>query len=1165
MADNGPNKKDADAIKSIMKQLQEEAKKADRTFQSLASRGSDLAGTMQRLGQDLGKSGDSLKQMASLSEQFFKSADKTQKAQSEITAQIKESYQYELALAQTAEQKLQAEMKYKAEVENANNAADALKAVTESQVKAQSDLVKLQVARNTGLRGEALNAAASYQLMLQQGTLTQEQYDDILQNLTEQQNITQELEDQVRMEEEIAAAILENRDNTEGWGKSLNKAYATSKAIANDPKAMGGLVLGQMISHGKEMVGVFDEMKGEGMAAGQALDATMKSFSLNSMMGLSDTKGALKGLNEQFGTTQGFSAEVIDDIGSIAHEMGISGQEAGNLVGQMMKMNGESAATAQATLEYTKELAVANGLNPGAVAKEMAQNMDKVALFTKGGSKEFAKIATEAKKIGIELSTAAKMSESLLDFESSVEKEMEASVLIGKQLNFDKARQLALQGKGLEAAKEMLKQVGGAAEFNKMNVVQQKALADSMGMSLEELQKQVNAQDAQKEAMGEMTEEERLAAEERAKQLEKIRAIASMTQKYGMFAMSIVQFISQGHLKEAAHWVKQKAQWVAEKAHMLWKKATGQNIAKEATDAAKKGTDAVKGGAAKGADKGKDLAGKAGKDAGKAADAGGKAGAGGGGIGKKLKDLAKGVKAFGDAKVILGGLVGLPATAVGLIAILPGLPGLAIIAAFGTPAGTGLTGLSKGVKKMGDTKVFMGALGLAAVGLGLVPMILGIPALAAIALFGLVAGIGLTGLAKGVKAMGDGKIFMGALGLAAVGIALIPAAFAFTLLTGVDAGALIGFAVALTVLSIAAALLGSIFGLVIMGALAIGVLGLAIIPATIAFQMLAEVPLDNIMQFALALGVLGLAAVAFGVALPLIFLGAIAMMFLGAAMGIFVPMMMLAVEALPAFEALTSFLTTFAEVGMPAAAAMFVTAGAFFVFGGALFFLGIAAWFGTPALIALGGAMFLLGLGVKFASEGLVKISEVLPELADGALGLGAAAGMMALASVGLVGLGLAGLVAFPGLVLASLGVGILSAAMMLFAAAVTLAMPGVELLIQLGSMGEMFAMIAESMWSMAAGIAAFATAGLLTLPTILGLIALSFVAPILTLLGDSINYDLEGPSSVQSAPETNEMQTLIEEVRNLRNAFMTPGVINMDGQKVGDVIGLAVTNTGVQ
>ena len=39
--------------------------------------------------------------------------------------------------------------------------------------------------------------------------------------------------------------------------------------------------------------------------------------------------------------------------------------------------------------------------------------------------------------------------------------------------------------------KEILKQVGGEAEFNKMNVIQRKALAESVGVNVEQLSRLV--------------------------------------------------------------------------------------------------------------------------------------------------------------------------------------------------------------------------------------------------------------------------------------------------------------------------------------------------------------------------------------------------------------------------------------------------------------------------------------------------------------------------------------------------------------------------------------------------------------------------------------------------------------------------------------------------
>ena len=83
------------------------------------------------------------------------------------------------------------------------------------------------------------------------------------------------------------------------------------------------------------------------------------------------------------------------------------------------------------------------------------------------------------------------IAESLLDFESSIEKQMEASVLLGRQLNLDRARQLALTGDQEGMLQEILKQVGGEAEFNRLNVLQRRALAESVGQSVEGLSRLV--------------------------------------------------------------------------------------------------------------------------------------------------------------------------------------------------------------------------------------------------------------------------------------------------------------------------------------------------------------------------------------------------------------------------------------------------------------------------------------------------------------------------------------------------------------------------------------------------------------------------------------------------------------------------------------------------
>ena len=82
---------------------------------------------------------------------------------------------------------------------------------------------------------------------------------------------------------------------------------------------------------------------------------------------------------------------------------------------------------------------------------------------------------------------AANAAKGLLQFEDSIENELSAELLTGKALNLERARGLALNGDSVGAAKEMLAQVGSAADFQNMNVIQQEAIAKAIGMSTDDL------------------------------------------------------------------------------------------------------------------------------------------------------------------------------------------------------------------------------------------------------------------------------------------------------------------------------------------------------------------------------------------------------------------------------------------------------------------------------------------------------------------------------------------------------------------------------------------------------------------------------------------------------------------------------------------------------
>ena len=125
--------------------------------------------------------------------------------------------------------------------------------------------------------------------------------------------------------------------------------------------------------------------------------------------------------------------------------------------------------TLEATNKISGQIRAQLGANPALIAESVAQ----------------------AKALGMELEEVASAGKALLDFESSISNELEAELLIGKQLNLERARAAALTGDFETLTREINANVGDFYEFSKLNVLQQDALAKSVGMSTDQLSEQL--------------------------------------------------------------------------------------------------------------------------------------------------------------------------------------------------------------------------------------------------------------------------------------------------------------------------------------------------------------------------------------------------------------------------------------------------------------------------------------------------------------------------------------------------------------------------------------------------------------------------------------------------------------------------------------------------
>ena len=160
----------------------------------------------------------------------------------------------------------------------------------------------------------------------------------------------------------------------------------------------------------------------------------------------------------------------------------------------MESVSGASRDSLLSQIELTGEMIQQAGLIPADIFRDVAENTEHFAAFAKDGGDNIVKSAMAAKKLGLNLANVSSIAEGLLDFESSIEAQMEASMLLGREINMDRARMLSLTGDHEGMMKEILKQVGGEAAFSKMNVLQRRALARSAATDVETLSRLVKNQ-----------------------------------------------------------------------------------------------------------------------------------------------------------------------------------------------------------------------------------------------------------------------------------------------------------------------------------------------------------------------------------------------------------------------------------------------------------------------------------------------------------------------------------------------------------------------------------------------------------------------------------------------------------------------------------------------
>ena len=325
--------------------------------------------------------------------------------------------------------------------------------------------------------------------------ILQDQFDAEIKKFEKQKGISEEIVNNLKEQNQTARAYS---DLTEGQKEQLEAQLHAYDAIKH---AIGG-VLDTASLLFKGPAGFFGTaLIGAGMFEHKLAEVKMQLGGISDIgttaLAFIDDNAVenAKALSNEFGGISNVSTELQASTSLISTNMGISGTEAASLAGSFARLNGNSEGVALDMVKTTQQFAKQNGIIPSQLMADLADSTEAFALFGKDGGENILRAAGYAKKLGVNMSSVTGLADNLLDFESSITKELELSALMGKNINLDRARALAYAGDLEGMTKETLKALGGQAAFNKMDYFQKKASADLLGVSVDELSKMVANQE----------------------------------------------------------------------------------------------------------------------------------------------------------------------------------------------------------------------------------------------------------------------------------------------------------------------------------------------------------------------------------------------------------------------------------------------------------------------------------------------------------------------------------------------------------------------------------------------------------------------------------------------------------------------------------------------
>ncbi len=431
-----------------------------------------------------------------------------------------------------------AQAKYNLALKDGTVSADRLNELKEASVKAAQSLVNKE--QQSALLSSLL--AENYELV---GLNLDDNTKAIIQQIVQNKVIEDQLEthnknyikavkllnsqlstyDKIKGSLKITADTFRKTDIGKLWGEGVRKLQLSFNGILNSV-----LNLNKSIVETSKLLGISVDT-GEALSdsfRNSAYESSQTNKNLNvGLVTIQAQFQAQQELNAALGTSNLLTEQAREDQIFLTKQLGLSVKESTDLY-KLGRLNNMGAAdTAKVAVEQVANLKNQTGilLNYKTILGDISKVSAQLQAQYKNDPKLLAQAVIQVRLLGLEFDQAASAANKLLDFQSSIQSELKAELLLGKELNLEKARELALTGDVAGATKEMISQVGTLADYTNLNVLQQQALADAVGLSKNELAESLRQQELFRDTSFQSAKalEEALAAADSQADREKIK------------------------------------------------------------------------------------------------------------------------------------------------------------------------------------------------------------------------------------------------------------------------------------------------------------------------------------------------------------------------------------------------------------------------------------------------------------------------------------------------------------------------------------------------------------------------------------------------------------------------------------------------------------------